>query len=74
MKKTKLDALKEKSLKAMGMFNFAINSLKTTNDEIDNEIAVNEETISIIETTNTSLHNLKSQNTRILSNLENLLK
>ena len=73
-KKTQLEILSQKSSNAINLVLATIKGLKDTNDAIDAEKQKNEETIASIQMTNSSLNDLKSQNTKIIGNFEALLK
>lgn len=51
-----------------------INSLKLTNEAIDNERKLNDSKIDELHKTQKDLETLKSDNARIISNFESLLK
>lgn len=72
--KTPLEILSEKSSNAISLVMSTIKDLKDTDVAIDEEVRKNEEAIAAITATNTSLGDLKSQNEKIISNFEALLK
>ena len=72
--KTPLEILSEKSSNAINLVMSTIKDLKETDVAIDDEVRKNEETIAAITATNASLGDLKSQNEKIISNFEALLK
>ena len=72
--KTPLEILSEKSSNAISLVLSTINDLKDTDVAIDDEVRKNEEAIAAITATNASLGDLKSQNEKIISNFEALLK
>lgn len=72
--KTPLEILSEKSNNAISLVMSTIKDLKDTDVAIDDEVRKNEEAIAAITATNASLGDLKSQNEKIISNFEALLK
>ena len=72
--KTPLEILSEKSSNAISLVMSTIKDLKDTDVAIDDEVRKNEEAIAAITATNASLGDLKSQNEKIISNFEALLK
>lgn len=72
-KKTQLETLQAQSANAVSLIRSTIDQLKATNEAIDAEHAANDSRISALNTTNTSLETLKSDNAKVIANFENLL-
>jgi hypothetical protein len=72
--KTPLEKFTEASNKAVNVFMATIESLRSTNNAITEERKKNDEMIVKIQTTNTSLDELKNSNEKIIANFEGLLK
>lgn len=72
--KTPLELLSEQSKNAINLVLSTIENLKDTNKAIDDERKKNDELIVSIQTTNSSLVELKSGNEKIISNFEKLLQ
>ncbi len=73
-KKTQLEILSEISRNSINLVLTTIDTLKTTNDAIDEEHQKNDEMIASIQTTNNSLDELKASNEKIIGNFEKLLQ
>ena len=74
MKKTTLQVLTEKSKNAVNLVLTTIESLKNTNKAIDEERQKNDAAIVAIQSTNSSLDELKVSNEKIINNFEKLLQ
>lgn len=73
-KQTVLELLSEQSRNAVNVVLTTIETLKTTNQAIDNEKEKNDALILSLQSNNSSLLELKNGNEKIISNFENLLK
>lgn len=74
MKKTTLQKLTEKSKNAVSLVLTTIEGLKNTNKAIDDERQKNDAMIAAIQSTNSSLDELKVGNEKIINNFEKLLQ
>jgi len=74
MKKTTLQVLTEKSKNAISLVLTTIEGLKNTNKAIDDERSKNDAMIAAIQSTNSSLDELKVGNEKIITNFEKLLQ
>ena len=72
-KVTPLELLQAKSENAVSLIRNTINKLKATNEAIAAEHEANDIKIANLQTTNESLDVLKADNTKIITNFENLL-
>ena len=72
-KKPTLERLQARSAAAVSLIRNTINKLKSANEAIDVEHARNEEQIAALTVTNTALDTLKGDNSKIITNFENLL-
>lgn len=72
-KKTQLETLQARSASAVSIIRSTIDQLKATNEAIDAEHAANDNRITALNTTNSSLETLKADNAKVIANFENLL-
>ena len=72
-KVTPLELLQAKSENAVSLIRNTINKLKATNEAIAAEHEANDVKIANLQTINESLDVLKADNTKIITNFENLL-
>jgi FtsZ-binding cell division protein ZapB len=72
--KTPLELLTEKSQNAINLVLSTIENLKDTNKAISDEYQKNNDLIASIQSTNSSLDDLKNGNEKIISNFEKLLQ
>ena len=70
---TALEALQQKSANAVNIIRTTIEELKAANSEIVEERERNVEKIASLQSTNSSLDNLKIGNEKIIANFEALL-
>ena len=70
---TPLELLQARSANAVSIIRNTINELKGANEVIDAEHQKNDEQIAYLTDTNTSLDTLKGDNSKIITNFENLL-
>ena len=70
---TPLELLQARSANAVRIIRNTINELKGANEVIDAEHQKNDEQIAYLTDTNTSLDTLKGDNSKIITNFENLL-
>jgi hypothetical protein len=70
---TPLELLQARSANAVSIIRNTINELKGANEAIDAEHQKNDEQITYLTNTNASLDTLKGDNSRIITNFENLL-
>lgn len=73
-KKTRLEVLSERSHTAIDLVVRTIETLKDTNNAINEEQKKNDEAIATIQATNHSLSELKTSNEKIIGNFEKLLQ
>jgi len=71
--KSVLETLQEQSSQAIGVIHTLINSLKDTNQRIDEEKAANVQRLKAIENEQNTLDKLRNENSKIVSNFEGLL-
>ena len=70
---TSLELLQARSANAVSIIRNTINELKGANEAIDAEHKKNDEQIAYLTDTNTSLDILKGDNSKVITNFENLL-
>ena len=70
---TPLELLQARSANAVSVIRNTINELKGANEAIDAEHQKNDEQIAYLTDTNASLDTLKGDNSKIITNFENLL-
>ena len=70
---TPLELLQARSANAVSIIRNTINELKDANEAIDAEHKKNDEQIACLTDTNTSLDILKNDNSKVITNFENLL-
>lgn len=70
---TPLELLQARSANAVSIIRNTINELKGANEAIDTEHATNVTKIADLTATNESLDTLKADNSKIITNFENLL-
>ena len=70
---TPLELLQARSTAAVSIIRNTINELKSANEAIDAEHTHNEEQIAALTVTNTALDTLRGDNSKIITNFENLL-
>ena len=69
---TPLEALQTRSATAVNTIRATVDSLRTTNVDIDTEHASNDAAITALNATNDALDALKASNEKVIANFENI--
>lgn len=70
---TPLESLQNRSATAVSVIRSTVDSLRTTNVDIDTEHASNDAAIVALNATNDALESLKADNEKVIANFESLM-